>query len=331
MIISKTPYRISFFGGGTDYPDWYTKNGGKVISTSIDKYCYISCRNLPQFFEHKYRFVYSKIEHTKKINQIIHPAARAVLEEMKIDSGLEIHHDGDLPARSGLGSSSSFTVGMINVLTALQGKRISKESLAKEAIRIEQDVIKENVGSQDQIAVSYGGFNKIKFNTNGSFEVEQLIIPDDKYSSLQDHLVLFFTGISRFSSDIAGSIIEDLDLMEKKFKVIETYVDKGLEIITNKDKSILEFGDLLNEYWHIKKSLNKNISNSTIDEIYAKAIKSGALGGKLLGSGGGGFFLFFIEPKNLKTLIKNLSPLVYVPIKFDKNGSRIVLYEPTGF
>lgn len=330
MIISKTPYRISFFGGGTDYPDWYKSFGGKVISASIDKYCYISCRYLPQFFEHKFRFVYSNIETVKEIEAIKHPSAKAVLKEMKITNGLEIHHDGDLPARSGLGSSSSFTVGMLNALSALQGKRMSKEMLAKEAIRIEQNVIKENVGSQDQIAVSYGGFNKIKFNTNGDFEVEQLIISNEKYNSLQEHLVLFFTGISRYSSDIAGDIISELNSIEKEMKIIETYVENGLEIITNKEKNILEFGNLLNEYWHVKKSLNKNISNPTIDEIYNKAIKSGALGGKLLGSGGGGFFLFFIEPKNLKFLIKNLSPLVYVPIKFEKNGSKIVLYEPAG-
>ena len=330
MIISKTPYRISFFGGGTDYPDWYLKNGGKVISTSIDKYCYISCRNLPQFFDHKFRFVYSQIETVKQLDEIIHPSAKAVMKEMDISTGLEIHHDGDLPARSGLGSSSAFTVGMLNALSALKGLRMSKESLASEAIRIEQKVIKENVGSQDQIAVSYGGFNKITFSKSGDFEVEKLIISNEKYNLLQDHLVLFFTGISRISSNIAGDIIKDFHLIEKEMSIIESFVDKGLEIITNPNHNIIEFGKLLNEYWHVKKSLNKKISNSTIDEIYNKAIKSGAIGGKLLGSGGGGFLLFFVKPENLDSLKKNLSPLVYVPIKFEKNGSKIALYEPSG-
>ncbi len=330
MIISKTPYRISFFGGGTDYPDWYKSYGGKVISTSIDKYCYISCRYLPQFFDHKFRFVYSNIETVKRVEDIKHPSARAVLNEMKITNGLEIHHDGDLPARSGLGSSSSFTVGMLNAISALKGSRMSKELLAKEAIRIEQDVINENVGSQDQIAVTYGGFNKIEFYQNGDFEVEQLIIPNEKYKKLQDHLVLFFTGISRISSNIAGELLKEIHSIKNEIEKLSVYVERGLEILTNNNLDILEFGELLNEYWQHKKSLNLKISNPVIDDVYNKAIKSGAIGGKLLGSGGGGFFLFFAEPDKIPSLVKALDPLVYVPIKFEKNGSKIVLYEPTG-
>ena len=261
---------------------------------------------------------------------IKHPSARAVLNEMEITNGLEIHHDGDLPARSGLGSSSSFTVGMLNALSALKGSRMSKELLAKEAIRIEQDVINENVGSQDQIAVTYGGFNKIEFYQNGDFEVEQLIIPNEKYKKLQDHLVLFFTGISRISSNIAGELLNEIHSIKNEIEKLSVYVEKGLEILTNNNLDILEFGELLNEYWQHKKSLNLKISNPVIDEVYNKAIKSGAIGGKLLGSGGGGFFLFFAEPDKIPNLVKALDPLVYVPIKFEKNGSKIVLYEPTG-
>ena len=330
MIISKTPYRISFFGGGTDYPAWFKKNGGQVISSTIDKYCYISCRNLPPFFDHDYRFVYSKIETVKNINEIKHPSARAVLKETGIKNGLEIHHDGDLPARSGLGSSSSFTAGFINAVSASKGIMLTKKELATESIRIEQKILRENVGNQDQIAVSYGGLNRIKFYKDGGFNVKKICMPDKKLIDLQNHLALFFTGVSRTSSNIAKHIINDIPSKEEELKMINSYVDKGINILTDKKKDILEFGSLLNDYWFIKKKLNKKISNPNIDKIYKKAIKSGAIGGKLLGAGGGGFFLFFVSPKNLSKLKKTLSSLVYVPVKFESNGSKIVLYEPDG-
>ena len=203
MIISRTPYRISFLGGGTDYPGWYRENGGSVLATAIDKYCYISCRHLPPFFDHKHRIVYSKVESVKKIEEIQHPAVRAVLSKLGTNAGLEIHHDGDLPARSGLGSSSSFTVGLINALNALKGQQISKEDLAKQAIHIEQEILKENVGSQDQILAAFGGFNRIDFNPDDSFNITPVIINKDTIELLQNHMLLFFTGLSRFSSDIA--------------------------------------------------------------------------------------------------------------------------------
>ena len=199
MIISKTPFRISLFGGGTDYPSWYRDNGGSVLATAIDKYCYISCRHLPPFFEHKHRVVYSKVESVKEINEIQHPAVRAVLSTLGTNEGLEIHHDGDLPARSGLGSSSSFTVGLINALNALKGQQTSKEDLAKQAIYIEQEVLKENVGSQDQILAAFGGFNRIDFNSDDSFNITPVIINKDLTGQLQNHMLLFFTGLSRYA------------------------------------------------------------------------------------------------------------------------------------
>ncbi|MBT4258800.1 MAG: kinase, partial [Nitrospina sp.] len=203
MIISKTPFRISLFGGGTDYPSWYRDNGGSVLATAIDKYCYISCRHLPPFFEHKHRIVYGKVESVKDIEEIQHPVVRAVLSTLGTRAGLEIHHDGDLPARSGLGTSSSFTVGLINAMNAMKGLQTSKDDLAKQAIYIEQEVLKENVGSQDQILAAFGGFNKIDFNTDDSFNITPVIINKELTCKLQDHMLLFFTGLSRYASDIA--------------------------------------------------------------------------------------------------------------------------------
>ena len=331
MIISKTPYRISFFGGGTDFPVWSNIHGGQVLSSTIDKYCYLSCRYLPSYFDHKFRFVHSKIENVKKISDIQHPAARAVLQELKITDGLEIHHDGDLPAHSGLGSSSSFTVGLLNVIYNLLGQRITKKKLALEAMRIEHDVIKEIVGCQDQIAVSHGGLNTIKFLKNGGFKVEPIIISKSRYESFQSHLMLFFTGISRISSEIAIDMINNISSKAKELSLIEAFVNKGIHILTNENLDIIEFGILLDQAWQIKKTLSNKVSNPRIDSIYKKAIQAGAIGGKVLGAGGGGFIMFFAEPNKQESIKKALSSLIYVPVNFEKEGSKIVLYEPEGF
>lgn len=330
MIITRTPFRISFFGGGTDYPTWYREHGGAVIATSIDKYCYITCRKLPQFFEHKHRIVYSKIENVKTIEEIQHPAVRGIMDWAKVTDGLEIHHDGDLPARSGLGSSSSFTAGLIHALHAMNGKMVSKETLAKEAINMEQNILAENVGSQDQISAVYGGFNRIDFHRNDSFDVSPLIIPRERQNELSSHLMLFFTGISRFASEVAKSKIDNFKSREKEMKAIGAMVDESISILQNPVQPIDDFGKLLHESWLFKRSLSDKISNSEIDEMYEAAMSAGAIGGKILGAGGGGFLLLFACPENQARIRERLKNLVHVPFKFEDSGSRVVLYQPDG-
>lgn len=330
MIISRTPFRVSFFGGGTDYPGWYRENGGSVLATTIDKYCYISCRYLPPFFEHRYRIVYSNVENVKSISEIEHPAVRAVLSSMKCEKGLEIHHDGDLPARSGLGSSSSFTVGLINALMALKGQHIAKEEIAKLAIHIEQNVIKENVGSQDQVSAAYGGFNKIEFRKDDSFQMTPIILPKERLNELQQHLMLFFTGISRTASEIAKSKIENISKRQEELARMKQMVDEAISILQGQNRSILEFGHLLDECWRYKKSLSAKVSTQQIDHLYEEGIKAGAIGGKLLGAGGGGFMLLFAKPKHHEKVRVALKSLVNVPFAFEDSGSRIVLYQPDG-
>ena len=330
MIISRTPFRISFFGGGTDYKPWFQEHGGAVLATTIDKYCYISVRMLPPFFEHRYRIVYSVVEKVRRIAEIKHPSVRAVLQCRNIDNGLEIHHDGDLPARSGLGSSSSFTVGLINALRALDGSLISKEELAKQAIYIEQEVIKEPVGSQDQISAAFGGFNRISFKQDGSFDVMPIILEKEKVSFLQQHLMLFFTGISRYATDIAKTKIKNLKRRKQELQCMYGMVDKALEILRNPGVSTVEFGKLLHESWMLKRRLSNLVSNSQIDDMYETARRSGAVGGKLLGAGGGGFLLLFVEPPNQARVKEALRRLIHVPFQFENSGSRIVLYQPNG-
>jgi D-glycero-alpha-D-manno-heptose-7-phosphate kinase len=327
MIISRTPFRISFFGGGTDYPDWYLKNGGAVLSTTFDKHCYITCRVLPPFFDHNYRIAYSIVENTKTISDIKHPAVRAVLEEMKFEHGLEIHVDADLPARSGLGSSSSFIVGLLNSLYALKGRRLSREFLAREAIRIEQEVIGESVGSQDQTAAAYGGFNVINFQRDGSLKVEPVILSADRKKVLNSHLMLFFTGFSRIASEIAKDQIANIESKADQLNKMRSMVDEALGILSN-DSDIRLFGELLHTAWICKQSLSDKVSNSQINNIYEISRKAGAIGGKLLGAGGGGFMLLFVEPEKQTQVREALSDFVYVPFQFEAAGSQVIYYEP---
>lgn len=330
MIISKTPFRISFFGGGTDYPDWFREHGGKVLGTSIDKYCYISCRRLPPFFEHKYRVVYSKIENVIDHQDIQHPSVKAVLGSLGIDEGLEIHHDGDLPARSGLGSSSAFTVGLLNAINALQGRYSSSTQLAAEAIHIEQNVIGECVGSQDQVLTALGGFNRVDFYPDGNFGVSPVVINTGRMDMLNDHLLLFFTGISRFASEVAQSKVQNLAAKAANVQRMGEMVDEGLRILSGQGNSLDDFGRLLHEGWQLKRDISSRVSNSAIDAIYEKAQACGAIGGKLLGAGGGGFILFFAAPDNHARIREALADLIHVPFRFDNSGSRIVLYQPDG-
>lgn len=331
MIITRTPFRVSFFGGGTDYPAWFKKNEGSVLVTSIDKYCYISCRKLPPFFEHKHRIVYSFIEMVKTISEIEHPSVRAVMSWKQIEDGLEIHHDGDLPARSGLGSSSSFTVGLLHALEAFSGKVSSKKQLATSAIHIEQNIISENVGSQDQISVAYGGFNRITFHKDETFTVEPIIFPSGRKQELETHLMLFFTGFSRIASEIAASQVTNIKHREKELFLMREMVNEGIDIIQDTSRSITEFGNLLAEAWRYKRTMSDKVTTPEIDEIYERAIKAGALGGKILGAGGGGFLLIFAAPEKQQDIKFALNNLINVPFKFENSGSSVMVYEPNGF
>lgn len=330
MIVTRTPFRISFFGGGTDYPAWYQEHGGVVLATTIDKYCYISCRYLPPFFEHKHRIVYSKIENVQSIAEIEHPAVRAVLGWAKCERGLEIHHDGDLPARSGLGSSSSFTVGLVNALRALDGQYISKEELARQAIDIEQNIIGEHVGSQDQISAAFGGFNRVEFHQGGTFQVSPVILPRQRSDELQGSLMLYFTGFSRIASEIAKSKIDNFKKRVVELRRMGEMVDEAIKIIQSPGMPIDEFGKLLDDSWRYKRSLSEKVSTPEIDEIYGEALKAGASGGKLLGAGGGGFLLLSVSPELQQKVRNRLARLINVPFKFENSGSRVVLYQPDG-
>lgn len=322
MIISKTPYRISFFGGGSDYPNWYLKYGGEVISSSINKYLYISLRELPNFFHHNFRISYSKTEEVKEIKDIKHSVVRNLLKHMNWKSGLEIHYDGDLPSRSGMASSSAFIVGMANLLLYQKNKKnISKKQLAKFSYKFEQDVLKESVGSQDQIACSYGNFNSIKFNKDGSFKVTK--IGNEKFiKKLNENLLLFYTGRQRTADKIAKTFINLLP-NEKKDSIFEiiNLVKEAKKIIKISDHA--SFGKLLGETWKIKKSLSNHISDQRIDNIYDLAIQNGALGGKILGAGGGGFILFYVPRHKQKKVLKKLYKLTHIPFNFSERGSEI--------
>lgn len=330
MIITRTPFRISFFGGGTDYPAWFQQHGGQVLSTTIDKYCYITCRHLPPFFDYKHRIVYSAIENVRHWDEIQHPAVRAVLGWSNCGKGLEIHHDGDLPARSGLGSSSSFTVGLLHALAALKGRYVSKKQLASNAIHIEQEVIGENVGSQDQIAAAYGGLNRIEFTRNGNFEVSPVIVRPQRLRELQSHLMLCFTGFSRIASEIAKSQIESIRQRDVELHRMAEMVEEAIRILHSRSSRIDAFGELLHEGWLHKKSLSDKVSTPEIDEIYQTALDAGATGGKILGAGGGGFLLLFVKPALQARVREKLDHLVHVPFSFDDSGSRVVLYQPNG-
>ena len=325
MIISKTPYRISFFGGGSDYPSWYIRNGGAVLSTTIDKYIYISCRYLPPFFEHKYRVVWSQMENVKSINELKHTAVKEMLKYFKIKDGLEIHYDGDLPAKSGMGSSSVFVVGLMNLLKNFQGKKINKSMLAQKSIYFEQKILKEAVGSQDQVAATYGGFNKIIFKIGGGFNVEPITIKKKTLSKLNKNLLLVYTGIRRTAHDIARGYVNKLNKSKKSHILhISSFVEEAEKIL--REGNVNNFGNLLHESWLEKKNLSSAITNSSIDEIYNNAIKKGALGGKLLGAGGGGFFLFYVPYFRQKSFIKYFRKLITIPFKFSSEGS-IILFK----
>ncbi len=328
MIISKTPLRMSFFGGGTDFPAYFQEHEGAVLSTAIDKYIYINTRFLPPFFKHKSRVVWSHIELVKKIDEIKHPAVRETLKFMKIKQGIEIHNDADLPARTGLGSSSTFTVGLLHSLYALKGEMVSKKQLAKEAIYIEQEMIKEHVGCQDQIIASHGGFNLIKFTKNDDYVITPVVMSNERLNQFSNHLLLVFTGFTRSSSLIAGKLIKKTSKNKEQLSIMHNMVQEGIDILIHEKRSLNDFGKLLNETWKLKRRLTKEVTTPVIDEIYSKAQKSGAIGGKVLGSGGGGFVLLFAPPETHIKIKEKLNKFLFVPFKFDKSGSQIIFYNP---
>ena len=327
MIITRTPLRVSFFGGGTDYPAWFREHGGAVLATTIDKYLYLHCRYLPPFFDFRSRIVWSKIEQVQEASEIAHPAIRGILEWLKISEGVEIHHHGDLPARTGLGSSSSFSVGLLHALHALRGELVSKRKLAEEAIHVEQQVLHEHVGVQDQIQSAFGGLNRIDIRTDGSFEVSPLVVRADRLAGLQKHLLLLYTGLSRHASEIAAEQIATMGSKTAELKAMREMVDEGEKILVGSGE-LRDFGRLLDESWKLKRALSSKIAPGFVNEIYDTARRAGAGGGKLLGAGGGGFMLIFVQPERRAAVMKALDKLLPVPFQFERSGTQIVLYEP---
>jgi D-glycero-alpha-D-manno-heptose-7-phosphate kinase len=326
MIISRTPFRISFFGGGTDYPAWYSQHGGAVLGAAIDKYCYLTCRHLPPFFEHRYRIVYSKIESCQSVAEIAHPSVRAVFTHLGVERGMEIHHDGDLPARSGMGSSSAFTVGLLHAVHALHGRMPSRYELASQAIQIEQRTLGEAVGSQDQVFAAFGGVNRIQFGGEDNFAVQSVTVASGRLSELNSHLLLLYTGILRTASNVAPAYVNELADKRRDLRIIRDMVDEGLGILAS-GRDLRAFGDLLHESWTVKRGMAEAISNPGVDEIYEEARRGGALGGKLTGAGGGGFMLLFAPPDRHAEIQARLPGLLAVPFKFDFGGSQIIFID----
>lgn len=320
MIITKTPFRMSFFGGGSDIPEFFNMKSGAVLSTTIDKYCYTTVRDLPPFFEYRSEISYSQIERVQRIEEIKHPAVRNAMAMLGMDR-IRLTYEADLPARTGLGTSSSFAVGLLNALHTLKKEKVSKKQLAEEAIFLERNLCKESGGWQDQVAASYGGLNKIIFE-NGSFIVQPLMISRYRIETLNKSLMLFFTGFTRLSSQIQ----KDIDFSQKirELDEIRDLVDESVKILTNEDCNLKKFGQLLDLTWQLKRGLGNNVSNESIDLLYDRAKKAGAIGGKLLGAGGGGFLLLFVEPAYQKSVKEALGSLLCVPFSFENYGTQVI-------
>jgi D-glycero-alpha-D-manno-heptose-7-phosphate kinase len=331
MIICRTPLRISFFGGGTDYPVWYKKNKGSVISTSINKYIYVTCRYLPHFFNYNYRIRYTEQEHVKRVSQIKHPSVRECLKYLKFKGGLEMQHNADIPAMSGMGSSSAFTVGLLNALYGLQGTMIDKRRLALEAIHVEQNLIKENVGAQDQTIAAYGGLNRIDFGDKEIINVTPINIKSERLNKLEGNLMMFFTGITRNASKIAKSQIKATNKKTADLNKMLDLVEEAYKVLTKERINLDDFGALLDESWKIKRTLTNKISSGLIDEFYENAIKAGAIGGKLLGAGSGGCMVFYVKKDKQESVRRKLKNLLYIPIKFENFGSQIIYKMPSSY
>lgn len=326
MIITKTPFRMSFFGGGTDMESFFMENGGAVLSTTFDKYCYVNVRHLPRFFDYSTELSYAKIERVTDVNDIQHPAIREAMKMLDMHE-IRLTYEADLPARSGLGTSSSFAVGMINAFYALKGKYADKKKLADAAIYLERELCKEAGGWQDQIAASYGGFNRINFNSDG-YEVLPLIINPERKRQLNNNLMMFFTGFTRFSSDVQKANASNKADKVNQLKEMLALVDEAEKVLVDKQSDLDEFGRLLDHTWRIKRKTGNTVSTNSIDELYDKGLKAGALGGKLLGAGGGGFLVFYIEPDKQEKVKKAMEDLLYIPFEFEDGGTRVIHYSP---
>ena len=326
MIITKTPFRMSFFGGGTDMPDFFNEYGGAVISTTFDKYCYVNVRHLPPFMPYYSELVYSRFERVKSIDEIEHPAIREAMRMLDIHE-IRLTYEGDLPARTGLGTSSTFAVGMLNAFYSLKGKYVGKRKLAEDAIRLERELCKESGGWQDQIAASYGGLNRIDFE-DSQFKVTPIIIRPERKKQLEQNLLLFFTGISRFSSEIQKDTISQHQDKILQMREMLSLVDDAQGILEDTHADLNDFGRLLDHTWKLKRGTGSKISNSSIDELYRRGIQAGALGGKLLGAGGGGFLLFYVENGKRQQVIDALNELMHVPFEFENEGSTVIHYNP---
>lgn len=326
MIITKTPFRMSFFGGGTDMPAFFNEHGGAVLSTTFDKYCYVNVRHLPPFMPYYSELVYSKIERVNNIDDIVHPLIRECMRLHDIHE-IRLTYEGDLPARTGLGTSSTFAVGMLNAFCALKGKMMSKAQLAQEAIHVERDILQEHGGWQDQIAAAFGGLNRIDFKDN-QFKVSPIVIHPDRKDQLDNNLILFYTGVTRFSSEVQKDTFAKPEDKKAQLKEMLSLVDDAQAILEDKNADLNDFGRMLDQTWKLKRGTGSKVSNGSIDELYKRGIKAGALGGKLLGAGGGGFLLFYVEPDKQVNVINALDDLLHVPFNFENEGTLIVHYNP---
>ncbi len=329
MIITKTPYRMSFFGGGTDVPQFFNENGGSVISTTFDKYSYVNVRHMPPFHSYLSELVYNKIERVNDLDAIVHPSIREAMKYLDMHK-IRLTYEGDLPARTGLGTSSTFAVGMLNAFYALKGIYVGKRKLAEDAIYLERELCKENGGWQDQIAAAYGGLNRIDFKDN-KFTVKPIIMDQNRKKSLNNRLLLFYTGISRFSSDVQKDTMSNFEDKSSQLKEMLTLVDEAEKLLGDINSDLNEFGRLLNYTWQLKRQTGSKISSSNIDDLYKKGLDAGALGGKLLGAGGGGFLLFYCEPDKQESLCKALDELMLVPFNFENDGTQVIYYEPVQY
>ena len=330
MIITKTPFRMSFFGGGTDMESFFREYGGAVLSTTFDKYCYVTVRHLPRFFDFTTHLTYSKMEFVNSIDEIQHPAIRNAMKMLDMQE-IRLLYEADLPARSGLGTSSSFAVGMLNAFYALKGKYADKKKLADEAIYLERVLCEEAGGWQDQIAASFGGMNRIEFNKNGTYEVRPVIIHPDRKDLLNDNLLMFFTGFTRFSSDLQKANAVGYKEKVKQLQEMYELVDEAQKVLEDKHSDLDDFGRLLDTTWRLKRQTGGAITTDSIDGLYEKGIQAGALGGKLLGAGGGGFLVFYVQPEKKDAVMKAMSDLLYVPFRFEDGGTRVIHYSPEMF
>lgn len=329
MIITKTPFRMSFFGGGTDIETYFKENGGSVISTTFDKYCYVNVRHLPRFFDWETELTYSKIEKINNVDDINHPAIKNAMKMLDMHE-IRLTYEADLPARSGLGTSSSFAVGMLNAFYALKGKYADKKKLAQEAIYLERVLCKEAGGWQDQIAAAYGGFNRINFSSDG-FEVLPVIISPERKKQLNENLMMFFTGFTRFSAAVQQA--NNLEAKDKiaQLREMQSLVDEAEKVLTDKNTDLDDFGRLLDHTWRLKRQTGSAVSTDSIDGLYEKGIKAGAIGGKLLGAGGGGFLVFYVEPDKQKAVKECMQELMYIPFEFENGGTRVIHYTPENY